>query len=167
MNFLANIKIGQRLALGFAVVLVLSIITTAIGIVKLNAVADAAEGMLDEPVKAASASEAAGRGGAVVAQVVDTMGSIDASSKKIGDISAATEEQRAGIGQINDAVTQMDQVTQQNAALVEEAAAASAAMQDQARQLARLVGVFKMVDGARATPPQHRRAPGPALPHPA
>jgi methyl-accepting chemotaxis protein len=51
MNFLANLKIGQRLALGFAIVLVLSILTTVIGIVKLTAVADAAQGMLDEPIK--------------------------------------------------------------------------------------------------------------------
>jgi methyl-accepting chemotaxis protein len=49
---------------------------------------------------------------------------------------------RAGIGQINQAISQMDQVTQQNAALVEEAAAASAAMQDQAQQLAQVVSVF-------------------------
>lgn len=51
MKFLANMKIGQRLALGFAIVLILSIVTTAFGIIKLNAVADAAERMLDEPVK--------------------------------------------------------------------------------------------------------------------
>jgi methyl-accepting chemotaxis protein len=51
MNFLSNLKIGQRLALGFAIVLGLSILTTVLGIVKLNAVADAAQSMLDEPVK--------------------------------------------------------------------------------------------------------------------
>jgi methyl-accepting chemotaxis protein len=51
MNFLSNIKIGQRLALGFAIVLGLSILTTVLGIVKLNAVADAAQQMLDEPIR--------------------------------------------------------------------------------------------------------------------
>jgi methyl-accepting chemotaxis protein len=51
MNFLSNIKIGQRLALGFAIVLGLSILTTVLGIVKLNAVADAAAQMLDEPIR--------------------------------------------------------------------------------------------------------------------
>jgi methyl-accepting chemotaxis protein len=51
MNSLSNLKIGQRLALGFAIVLVLSILSTVIGIVKLGAVADAAEQMLDLPVK--------------------------------------------------------------------------------------------------------------------
>ena len=49
-----------------------------------------------------------------------------------------------GIGQINQAVAQMDQVTQQNAALVEEAAAASEAMQEQAANLAEVVSVFKL-----------------------
>ncbi|MFC5479951.1 methyl-accepting chemotaxis protein [Massilia suwonensis] len=51
MNLLSNMKIGQRLALGFAVVLALSILITVIGILKLDAVADAAEQMLDQPVK--------------------------------------------------------------------------------------------------------------------
>jgi methyl-accepting chemotaxis protein len=51
MNLLSNMKIGQRLAFGFAVVLALSILITVIGILKLNAVADAAEQMLDQPVK--------------------------------------------------------------------------------------------------------------------
>ena len=51
MNLLSNLKIGQRLALGFTIVLALSILITLISLVKLNAVADAAEQMLDEPVK--------------------------------------------------------------------------------------------------------------------
>ncbi|MGZ5201402.1 MAG: methyl-accepting chemotaxis protein [Telluria sp.] len=51
MKFLPNMKIGQRLALGFAIVLGLSIVTTVIGVVKLNAVANAAEQMLDQPIK--------------------------------------------------------------------------------------------------------------------
>jgi methyl-accepting chemotaxis protein len=51
MNFLSNMKIGQRLALGFALVLALSILIMAISILKLNAVAEAAEQMLDQPVK--------------------------------------------------------------------------------------------------------------------
>ncbi len=195
---------------------------------------------------AASASEVAERGGAVVAQVVDTMASIDASSKKIadiigvidgiafqtnilalnaaveaarageqgrgfavvasevrtlaqrsaaaakeikgliddsvakvdtgaklvdhagvtmqeivasvrnvtdimGDITAASQEQTAGIEQINVAISQMDQVTQQNASLVEEAAAAAESMQDQAAKLARVVAVFTL-DGAVSAP---------------
>ena len=62
----------------------------------------------------------------------------------ISEITAAGTEQSAGIEQINVAVTQMDQMTQQNAALVEEAAAAAGALQDQAQNLSRVVSVFKL-----------------------
>lgn len=60
------------------------------------------------------------------------------------DIAVASKEQSDGIGQVNQAVGQMDEVTQQNAALVEEAAAAATSLQEQADQLAQLVGVFKL-----------------------
>ncbi|MDM5181008.1 methyl-accepting chemotaxis protein [Massilia sp. DJPM01] len=78
----------------------------------------------------------------------DIVQSIRRVTDIMGDIAAASQEQTLGIEQINQAVTQMDQVTQQNAALVEEAAAASEAMQDQARQLAAVVSVFKLNAGA-------------------
>jgi methyl-accepting chemotaxis protein len=61
----------------------------------------------------------------------------------ISEIAAASEEQRTGIEQVNQAIVQMDQVTQQNAALVEQAAAAAEAMQEQAGNLAGLVGTFQ------------------------
>ena len=60
----------------------------------------------------------------------------------IGEISAASREQSIGIGQIGDAVTQLDQVTQQNAALVEEGAAAAESLKLQAAQLPQMVAVF-------------------------
>jgi methyl-accepting chemotaxis protein len=62
----------------------------------------------------------------------------------IGEISSASAEQSTGIGQIGDAVAQLDQVTQQNAALVEESAAAAESLKQQAAQLARVVGTFKL-----------------------
>jgi methyl-accepting chemotaxis protein-1 (serine sensor receptor) len=68
----------------------------------------------------------------------------------IGDISAASHEQEGGISQINQAISEMDSVTQQNAALVEEAAAASEAMQDQAHQLAQVVSGFRLNAAASA-----------------
>jgi uncharacterized phage infection (PIP) family protein YhgE len=75
------------------------------------------------------------------------MGEIVESVRRVtdimGEIMAASGEQTTGIEQINQAIIQMDQVTQQNASLVEEAAAASEAMQDQASQLAQVVSVFK------------------------
>ncbi|KNE29252.1 methyl-accepting chemotaxis protein [Achromobacter spanius] len=68
----------------------------------------------------------------------------------VRDIASASEEQSAGIGQVNQAVSQMDAVTQQNAALVEEAAAAAASMQEQAGRLAQEVRRFK-VNGSVGT----------------
>jgi methyl-accepting chemotaxis protein-1 (serine sensor receptor) len=69
----------------------------------------------------------------------------------MGEISAAGREQELGIGQINQAVAEMDTVTQQNAALVEEAAAASESMQEQAAALAEMVSIFKL-DAAHSGP---------------
>ncbi len=62
----------------------------------------------------------------------------------MSEITAASQEQSAGIGEINQAITQMDEMTQQNAALVEQAAAAAESMQDQAAMLAQAVSVFKL-----------------------
>ena len=62
----------------------------------------------------------------------------------IGEISAATLEQTQGIGQVGDAVSQLDQVTQQNAALVEESAAAAESLSQQAVRLVEAVGVFRL-----------------------
>ncbi|MGN6579828.1 MAG: methyl-accepting chemotaxis protein, partial [Bordetella sp.] len=65
----------------------------------------------------------------------------------MGEISAASEEQSSGIDQVNLAVTQMDETTQQNAALVEQAAAAAGSLEEQARNLAEAVSVFKIQSG--------------------
>jgi methyl-accepting chemotaxis protein-1 (serine sensor receptor) len=62
----------------------------------------------------------------------------------IGEISAAAVEQTSGIGQVSDAVTQLDQVTQQNAALVEESAAAAGSLNDQAARLVQAVSAFRL-----------------------
>ena len=77
-----------------------------------------------------------------------TMQEIVASVKRVtdimGEIAAASQEQSSGIDQVNLAVSQMDQVTQQNASLVEQAAAAAASLEEQAGQLAAAVSVFKL-----------------------
>ncbi|HYP33626.1 MAG TPA: methyl-accepting chemotaxis protein, partial [Burkholderiaceae bacterium] len=65
-------------------------------------------------------------------------------SELIGQISAASDEQSRGIGQIGDAVTQLDQVTQQNAALVEQSAAAAESLRVQADALSRTVAAFRL-----------------------
>jgi len=64
----------------------------------------------------------------------------------------ASQEQTSGIEQINQAISQMDAVTQQNAALVEQAAAAAESLQDQTGNLSRVVGVFKL--NGQPTPPR-------------
>jgi methyl-accepting chemotaxis protein-2 (aspartate sensor receptor) len=91
-------------------------------------------------------------GGALVDQAGKTMQEIVSSVRHVadimGEITAASHEQRTGIEEVNRAVTQMDQVTQQNAALVEEAAAAAESLQDQATQLVQAVSVFKLDNAA-------------------
>jgi methyl-accepting chemotaxis protein-2 (aspartate sensor receptor) len=64
----------------------------------------------------------------------------------MSEITAAGQEQTAGIEHINRAVGEMDEATQQNAALVEEASAAAQALQDQAAELARAVRLFRIDD---------------------
>jgi methyl-accepting chemotaxis protein len=82
-----------------------------------------------------------------------TMNNIVSSVQKIsqifGEISTASNEQSSGINQVSQTISQMDNVTQQNAALVEEAAAASLSLQDQAEQLEKVVSRFKL-NGAHA-----------------
>ena len=68
----------------------------------------------------------------------------------MGEISAASSEQSAGVGQVGEAVTQMDQATQQNAALVEEMAAAAASLNTQADELVHAVAVFQLDANATA-----------------
>ena len=93
-------------------------------------------------------SEKVATGSRLVRDAGDTMGEIVQSVHRVadilGEISSASQEQSAGIEQVNQAITQMDDVTQQNAALVEEAAAASQALQEQADRLAAAVAVFKL-----------------------
>ncbi len=74
----------------------------------------------------------------------EILGSVGRVTDIMSEISAASQEQSAGIEQVNQAVVQMDQVTQQNAALVEEAAAAAASLEEQAARLSQAVSVFKL-----------------------
>jgi len=101
-----------------------------------------------------------GAGSQQVERAGSTMQEIVASVKRVtdimGEISAASEEQSSGIDQVNRAVSQMDEVTQQNAALVEEAAAAAGSLQEQAQRLAEAVAVFKINTGEVIEVPAHR-----------
>nr|WP_181919977.1 methyl-accepting chemotaxis protein [Paraburkholderia sp. BL6669N2] len=95
-------------------------------------------------------------GSTLVQQAGTTMGEILQAVRRVtdimGEIAAASEEQSSGIAQVGRAVTQMDEVTQQNAALVEQAAAAAASLQDQAGRLRETVNAFR-VDGAEGSAP--------------
>ena len=94
------------------------------------------------------------------------MGEIVSSVQRVTDImaeiSAASQEQSAGIEQVNQTITQMDETTQQNAALVEEATAAARAMEEQAHQLAEAVALFQLEENAAATAAAGNRSRKPA-----
>ena len=96
-------------------------------------------------------------GSKLVTSAGETMNEVVASVKRVTDIMSeitiAGQEQSAGIAQVNQAIAQMDQVTQQNAALVEEAAAAAHSMQEQAQELLAVVSTFKLAaDGGQLAP---------------
>jgi methyl-accepting chemotaxis protein len=97
--------------------------------------------IVDSVEKVDAGAKLADQAGATMNEVVESVRRV---TEIIGQITAASQEQTAGIEQINQAISQMDLATQKNASLVEEAAAASKAMQDQARNLAQAVSVFKL-----------------------
>jgi methyl-accepting chemotaxis protein len=94
------------------------------------------------------------QGTTLVDQAGSTMNEVVTSIKRVtdimGEISAASNEQSQGVAQVGEAVAQMDQVTQQNAALVEEMAAAAGSLKSQAQELVQTVAVFKLSAGESA-----------------
>ncbi len=92
---------------------------------------------------------------------------VDRLSVLVSEIAGSAQEQSAGLSQVNSAVNQMDQVTQQNAAMVEEATAASHALADEAEELVRLVGQFRLGNEAATTvvipKPEERAVRKPAV----
>ena len=111
-----------------------------------------------------ASSERVAHGSALVDKAGSTMADMVSAIRRVtdivGEISAASGEQNAGIDQVRQAVTQMDTATQQNAALVEESAAAAESLKIQAVQLVQAVSVFSL-DSAVAQP----KAPAPASHH--
>ncbi|GKS98979.1 MCP four helix bundle domain-containing protein [Acidovorax sp. SUPP3434] len=89
-----------------------------------------------------------GEGTALVAKAGSTMTEVVTAIRRvtdiIGEVSAASTEQSQGVAQVGEAIVQMDQVTQQNAALVEESAAAASSLSTQAQQLLQAVAIFKL-----------------------
>ncbi|OON60590.1 hypothetical protein B0920_16585 [Massilia sp. KIM] len=110
----------------------------------------------DSVERVANGAQLADQAGATMQEVV---ASVQRVADIVADMTVASEEQSAGLQQVNTAMAQIDQATQENASLVEEAAAASDALQHQALKLDELVSVFKLA----AVPPAQRegRTPGP------
>jgi methyl-accepting chemotaxis protein len=106
------------------------------------------------------------RGSKLVGQAGVTMDEVVSSVKRVTDIMSeianASAEQSAGIAQVNTSIIEMDSMTQQNAALVEQAAAASQSLQDQAGELARVVSIFKLEEGEEHHVPVQAQAKAPA-----
>jgi methyl-accepting chemotaxis protein len=118
--------------------------------------------LIDDSVgKVDAGSKLVEQAGMTMSEVVD---SIKRVTDIMGEITTASVEQSAGIEQVNEAMAHMDQVTQQNAALVEESAAAAEALQEQAEALADVVSVFKLADGRGAGAPftLYTSAPAPS-----
>ena len=99
------------------------------------------------------------RGAALADQAGATMSDVVTAIERVtaimGEISSASEQQSAGVAQVGEAVTQMDHATQQNAALVEQSAAAADGLRTQARQLVQAVAIFKTAHAGGASPAIH------------
>jgi len=91
--------------------------------------------------KVESGSRLVGDAGQTMTEIV---GSVQRLSDIVGEITAAASEQSEGIGQVNGSVSELDQMTQQNAAAVEQAAAAARSLTHQASALSQVVGSFKL-----------------------
>jgi len=114
----------------------------------------------DSSAKVEEGSRLVSDAGATMQEIVDSIGRV---TSIMSGIAMASQEQSAGIEQVNQAIAQMDQVTQQNAALVEEAAAASTSMREQAQLLSQLVSTFRFEESAAASRPSLKNAGRPAL----
>lgn len=122
------------------------------------------KGLIDDSVtKVGVGSAQVERAGATMKDIV---GSVQRVTDIMGEIAAASEEQSSGIEQVNRAVSQMDEVTQQNASLVEEAAAAALSLTEQAQRLSEAVSVFKLGNREVIEPDSQRigHANSPLLP---
>ncbi|OWY29169.1 methyl-accepting chemotaxis protein [Herbaspirillum robiniae] len=110
------------------------------------------KGLIGDTVgKVDAGSRLVEKAGATMQQVMDSINNV---TQVVASIADASDDQRHGIEQINQAIAQMDEGTQQNAALVEQAAASAMALQLQARELAAAVGAFRIAPTAEAVPPQ-------------
>ncbi len=115
----------------------------------------------DSVAKVEAGSKLVDSAGATMAEIVS---SVQRVTDLMSEIAAASNEQSQGIGQVNQSIAEMDDATQQNAALVEEAAAAAGSLQMQSAKLAQVVAVFKLEGEAAAAPAARSARPAPAAP---
>ncbi|MFT7772604.1 methyl-accepting chemotaxis protein [Roseateles sp.] len=104
------------------------------------------------------------------ATMTEIVASVQRVTDIIGEISAAAREQSEGIGVVNGSVVQLDQMTQQNAALVEESAAAAESLREQSARMAEVISVFRLGTSTQRAPAVKPSAPAtlvPAAPKPA
>ncbi|WP_332880232.1 methyl-accepting chemotaxis protein [Oxalobacter vibrioformis] len=108
------------------------------------------QGLINDSVeKVSSGSKLVHDAGVTIEEVVS---SVKRVNDIIGEITIASQEQNQGIGQVNEAVTQMDVNTQQNAALVQQAASTSARMENQVQHLVEVVSIFQLEQGQATLP---------------
>jgi methyl-accepting chemotaxis protein len=96
------------------------------------------------------------------ATMIEVVSSIRRVTDIMGEISSSSSEQSLGVSQIGEAIKQMDHVTQQNAALVEEMAAAASSLKSQAQEQVQTVAMFKLANGY-AAPQEPQRTPAPSI----
>ncbi|MGV7209413.1 methyl-accepting chemotaxis protein [Oxalobacteraceae bacterium A2-2] len=134
------------------------------------------KGLIEDSVsKVEAGSKLADAAGQTMDNIVDSVRRV---TEIMNDITVASQRQTSGIEEVNAAITEMDDLTQRNAALVEQSAAAAQSMQDQAHDLLKAVSVFRLADGAASAPtaavrpqppqPSHGKAgklPSPQLDH--
>ncbi|MDD2176896.1 methyl-accepting chemotaxis protein [Acidovorax sp. D2M1] len=111
--------------------------------------------------KVESGTALVGNAGATMTEIV---ASVQRVTDIIGEIRAATSEQSQGIAQVNTAMNQLDQMTQQNSALVEESTAAADSLREQAMKLTQVVALFRVNGSTSASAPVSRPAPAPRRP---
>ncbi|GHA90365.1 methyl-accepting chemotaxis protein [Cognatilysobacter bugurensis] len=126
-----------------------------------NAAKEIKQLIADSTVKTVQGNELVQRAGKTMSEVLTSVRSV---SELVSGISAASAEQTAGIEQVNQAITHMDEGTQQNAALVEEASASARALEQQAEQLVQTVAVFRLAQQAQAAGPTVAKAAAKAAP---
>ncbi|MCT2417662.1 methyl-accepting chemotaxis protein [Pantoea sp. XY16] len=118
------------------------------------------KGLIDDSVNRVSVgSQLVGTAGETMSDIVSAVTRV---TDIMGEIASASDEQSRGIDQVGQAVTEMDRVTQQNASLVEESAAAATSLEDQASRLSQSVSVFKIKREARQTLTKHLPIAAPA-----